>query len=63
MAAAMIYIFTMINGDYQSMFKGPLIYVKTEILPDGAKNITVTESSGSYDFSTFTPVHQITDLV
>lgn len=27
MAAIMVFIFTTINGDYQSMFMGPLIYV------------------------------------
>ena len=63
MAAIMIYIFTMINGDYQSQFMGPLVYVQTVVEENGYKNITITESHGSYDFNTFTPTHQVTDLV
>ena len=63
MAAIMVGIYTTINGDYQSMFKGPLVYVESELLPNGERNIIVTESSGSYDFNTFTPTHQITDPV
>ena len=63
MAGIMVGIFTVINGDYQSLFMGPLVYVESELLPNGERNVTVTESSGSYDFNTFTPTHQVTDPV
>ena len=35
MAGVMVGIYTIINGDYQSEFKGPLVYVESAILPNG----------------------------
>ena len=49
--AILLYLLYQVSNDYQTKFKGPLIYIDVEIDADGNEKVIATETNGMYDFA------------